>query len=58
MHPQPTTALVDTQSLPDHREVRVDRVGVTNVRFPIVVRDKAHSSQHTIAKVALTVDLP
>src|SRR6201993_5637979 len=58
MEPQTTGALVDTQSLPDHREVRIDRVGVTDVRFPIVVRDKAHSSQHTIARVALTVDLP
>ncbi|MFY9988572.1 MAG: GTP cyclohydrolase FolE2 [Chthoniobacterales bacterium] len=58
MEPKATTALVDTQSLPDHREVRIDRVGVTDVRFPIVVRDKAHSSQHTIARVALTVDLP
>ena len=58
MQSEPTTTLVDTQSLPDHREVRIDRVGVTGVRFPIVVRDKAHSSQHTIATVALTVDLP
>jgi GTP cyclohydrolase IB len=58
MQPQTTATLVDTQSLPDHREVRIDRVGVTDVRFPIVVRDKAHSSQHTIARVALTVDLP
>jgi GTP cyclohydrolase IB len=58
MQPQTTATLVDTQNLPDHREVRIDRVGVTEVRFPIVVRDKAHSSQHTIARVALTVDLP
>jgi len=58
MQSQTTAALIDTQSLPDHREVRIDRVGVTGVRFPIVVRDKAHSSQHTIARVALTVDLP
>ncbi len=58
MQPQRMASLVDTQSLPDHREVRIDRVGVTDVRFPIVVRDKAHSSQHTIARVALTVDLP
>src|SRR5258708_4547185 len=35
MQPRTTTTLVDTQSLPDHREVRIDRVGVTDVRFPI-----------------------
>jgi GTP cyclohydrolase I len=50
--------LVDTQNLPDHREVAIDRVGVTNLRFPIQVRDKAHATQHTVATVALTVDLP
>jgi GTP cyclohydrolase IB len=50
--------LVDTQNLPDHREVAIDRVGVTNLRFPIQVRDKAHATQNTIAKVSLTVDLP
>jgi GTP cyclohydrolase I len=61
--PQPCTHnilpnLVDTQNLPDHREVAIDRVGVTNLRFPIQVRDKAHATQNTVATVALTVDLP
>ena len=50
--------LVDTQNLPDNREVAIDRVGVTNLRFPIQVRDKAHALQNTVATVALTVDLP
>src|ERR1700737_4007809 len=50
--------LVDTQNLPDHREVAIDRVGVTNLRFPIQIRDKAHSTQNTVATVSLTVDLP
>jgi GTP cyclohydrolase I len=58
MHSQPLPGLVDTQNQPDHREVAIDRVGVTNLRFPIQVRDKAHSSQNTVATVALTVDLP
>jgi GTP cyclohydrolase IB len=52
------TTLIDTQNLPDHREVAIDRVGVKKLRFPIVVRDKAHTSQHTVATVSLTVDLP
>src|SRR6201981_3411949 len=52
------TTLIDTQNLPDHREVAIDRVGVKNLRFPILVRDKAHTSQHTVATVSLTVDLP
>ena len=58
MHPQHLPNLIDTQSLPDHREVAIDRVGVTNLRFPIQVRDKAHATQNTVATVALTVDLP
>jgi GTP cyclohydrolase I len=52
------TTLIDTQNLPDHREVAIDRVGVKNLRFPILVRDKAHTSQNTVATVSLTVDLP
>jgi GTP cyclohydrolase I len=58
MHSQQLSGLVDTQSQPDHREVAIDRVGVTNLRFPIQVRDKAHTSQNTVATVSLTVDLP
>jgi GTP cyclohydrolase IB len=58
MHSQQLPGLIDTQNQPDHREVAIDRVGVTNLRFPIQVRDKAHSSQNTVATVALTVDLP
>jgi GTP cyclohydrolase IB len=58
MQSQDLSKLVDTQNLPDHREVAIDRVGVTNLRFPIQVRDKAHLTQNTIATVSLTVDLP
>src|SRR5262249_29790843 len=58
MQPQHLSSLIDTQNLPDHREVAIDRVGVTNLRFPIQVRDKAHATQNTVATVALTVDLP
>jgi GTP cyclohydrolase IB len=58
MHSQHPSGLVDTQNQPDHRELAIDRVGVTNLRFPIQIRDKAHSSQNTVATVSLTVDLP
>lgn len=57
---QSTTSseLTDTQNLPDPRELAIDRVGVKKVRFPVQVRDKAHSIQNTVAAVSLTVDLP
>ncbi|MEY2597802.1 MAG: cyclohydrolase [Verrucomicrobiota bacterium] len=58
MLPASLSHLKDTQNEPDHREIAIDRVGVKNLRFPMQVRDKAHAEQHTIASVALTVDLP
>ena len=58
MEPQPIQTLKDTQNEPDHRQIPIDRVGVKNLRFPIQIRDKAHSVQSTVATVALTVDLP
>ena len=50
--------LSDTQSQIDHRKIAIDRVGVKQLRFPIAVRDKNASLQHTIATVSLAVDLP
>ena len=52
------TPLIDTQSEPDHRRIAIDRVGVTGLRYPLQIRDKARATQHTIATCALTVDLP
>ena len=48
----------DEQSQRDHRELRIDKVGVRGLRFPIQIRDKAHSVQNTIATIGLFVDLP
>ena len=50
--------LSDKQSERDHRELRIDKVGVRGLRFPIVIRDKAHSIQNTIATIGMYVDLP
>jgi GTP cyclohydrolase I len=50
--------LKDTQNEPDHRRIAIDRVGVKNLRYPMRIRDKERTEQHTIATVALTVDLP
>jgi len=51
-------SLKDTQNEPDHRRIDIDRVGVTALRYPLQIRDKARELQHTIATCALTVDLP
>ncbi|MFO1475965.1 MAG: GTP cyclohydrolase FolE2 [Verrucomicrobiota bacterium] len=48
----------DKQSERDHRELRIDKVGVRGLRFPIQVRDKARVVQNTIATIGMFVDLP
>jgi GTP cyclohydrolase IB len=50
--------LHDKQGERDHRELRIDKVGVRGLRFPIRVRDKARSVQNTIATIGMFVDLP
>ncbi|HXG46675.1 MAG TPA: GTP cyclohydrolase FolE2 [Methylomirabilota bacterium] len=51
-------ALHDKQSERDDRELRIDKVGVRGLRFPIQIRDKAHTLQNTVATIGLFVDLP
>lgn len=36
----------------------IDKVGVKGLRYPIVLLDKAHRRQHTIAVISMFVDLP
>jgi GTP cyclohydrolase I len=51
-------ALKDKQSERDNRQLRIDKVGVRGLRFPIQILDKARESQNTIATVGMYVDLP
>lgn len=51
--------LRDEQNTRDHRQLRIDKVGVRGVRFPIQVRDRDHDSlQNTVATIGMYVDLP
>src|ERR1035437_7438778 len=50
--------LHDKQSERDHRELRIDKVGVRGLRFQIQVRDKAHAVKNTVATIGMFVDLP
>ena len=52
------SALTDTQSERDDRQLPIDRVGVRSLRFPLRIRDRDSSLQHTVATVSLAVDLP
>jgi GTP cyclohydrolase I len=48
----------DKQNERDHRELRIDKVGVRGLRFPVQIRDKARVLQNTIATIGMYVDLP
>src|ERR1700744_2964649 len=54
----PPETMHDKQSEPDHRKLRIDKVGVRGLRFPITILDKARETQNTVATVGLFVDLP
>lgn len=48
----------DLQKSHDTRNIAIDKVGVKDIRYPIVVQDKAREQQHTVARVNMFVDLP
>jgi GTP cyclohydrolase I len=57
--PAPSAAeLADVQSSPDRREIGIDKVGVKNIEYPIVVKDRAKGTQSTIGTINMYVDLP
>ena len=53
-----TRPLADVQANPDNRRVPISRVGVKNIRFPIAVKDRQKTAQHTVGKIDMSVDLP
>ncbi|MBF0379437.1 MAG: GTP cyclohydrolase I FolE2 [Magnetococcales bacterium] len=50
--------LIDVQSRQDHRKLDIDKVGVKDIRYPIIVRDRTRGEQHTIASINMYVKLP
>jgi len=53
-----TPVMPDMQQSADTRKIAIDKVGVKGVRYPIVVLDKNHTKQHTVADVNMYVELP
>lgn len=47
----------DVQSQYDPRGVAIDRVGVSGLRYPIVVLDREQGRQHTVAELTMSVNL-
>lgn len=48
----------DVQGRHDEREIALDRVGVSGLRYPIVVLDRDNQQQSTIATLKMSVNLP
>ncbi len=48
----------DVQNQPDDRQIPIDQVGVTDLRFPIVVLDREFRQQQTVATLTMSVNLP
>jgi GTP cyclohydrolase I len=51
-------SIPDTQSSEDLRRIAIDRVGIKDIRHPVVVRDRSGREQHTVAKFNMYVGLP
>ena len=52
------TNLPDIQRTPDTRNISIDQVGVSNIRYPLTVALKGEGNENTIADVTLSVHLP
>lgn len=50
-------SIIDVQGLPDSRELAIDRVGIKDLRHPMIVTTRDHKTQHTIATCNLFADL-
>ena len=48
----------DIQKSGDSRNIAIDKVGVKDISYPIVVMDRQKKFQHTIARINMYVDLP
>lgn len=54
----PKKELRDIQGEPDYRRIAIDKVGVKDISYPVLVLDKKNKYQHTIASINMFVDLP
>jgi len=54
----PRKGLIDIQSGPSPHDIPINQVGVSQVRYPVIVFDKNGGTQHTVSTVSMYVDLP
>lgn len=56
--PEPEEDIADVQSTPDLRHLPIDKVGIKDIRHPVLVKDRSQGVQHTIASFNMYVELP
>ena len=52
------SGMPDMQKSRDDRNIAIDKVGVKDIHYPIVVMDKSKEQQQTVARINMYVDLP
>ena len=51
-------SMADVQSSTDTRQIPIDKVGIKDIRHPVVIRDRTGKDQHTVATFNMYVSLP
>ena len=52
------TTIPDIQGSEDTRKIPIDKVGIKDIKHPIVVKDRSGREQHTVANFNMYVNLP
>ena len=50
--------MIDIQNQSDYRNIEIEKVGVKNIKYPIIVLDRKNNTQQTIAAINMYVNLP
>ncbi len=53
-----TGEIPDVQNTEDARQIPIDKVGIRDIRHPVVISDRSGKKQHTIANLNMYVSLP
>ncbi len=53
-----SNSMVDVQGSTDTRQIPIDKVGIKDIRHPIVIKDRTGKEQHTVATFNMYVSLP
>ena len=56
--PSSDNRMADVQSSTDTRKIPIDKVGMKDIRHPVVIKDRTGKEQHTVANFNMYVSLP